>query len=266
VSPLAVRPPDLLHRHHVGAGQCVHQRRLARAGSAQQRQRPAVGDQGAERVEPGALGHADREDRHPRRQDGHLLGERVRVVGGVGFGEHEYGLSTRLPGERQQAFHPGVVRFRVDRLDHRDRVHVRRQHLAGGVLVGGPADQRGTPRQHTLHSGTTVGPASQHHPVAGAGQPRRVAGRREQHSPAQRGTRDAALVEHGAHAAVGTQHPPGERVRPVLGPICGYEDLVPAQPGQVVLHRSPIVGSGADLRATGRTQDEQHASHPHPRH
>ena len=80
----------------------------------------------------------------------------------------------------------GVVRRRVHRLDHRDRVHVGGQHLAGGVLVRGPADQRGAPGQDTFDRGTAVRPAPQHHPVAGAGQPGRVAGGAEQHAAGQR--------------------------------------------------------------------------------
>ena len=159
---------------------------------------------------------------------------------GVALGQHQHRLCAGFPGQGEQAFDAGVVRRGVHRLDHRDRVHVRGQDLAGGVLVRGTADQRGPPGQHTLDRDTAVRPAPQHHPVAGARQPGRIVGGAEQHAAGQRGAGDAGGVEDGADATIGAQHPPGSRVGPVHRPVCGCEGIVPAELGQVVRHGSPL--------------------------
>ncbi len=127
----------------VGAGERVHQRRLADAGGAEQHGGPVPPEPGAHVVEPCRGKRRHRED--GARTEGHRLGlgqERRDVVDEVDLRQEHDGLRTALPRHRQITLEAACVEVERQRLDQEGDVDVRREHLlARGV-------QRLLARQH----------------------------------------------------------------------------------------------------------------------
>ncbi len=169
VTALAVdvtRGPDI---HDVLAEQRVGERRLTRAGLAEQHGRTAAHDCG-EDVQPLAPRRADRQHGHAGGRGLHVLDEvrqRHRVRHQIRLGEHHDRLRTRLPGvarvvqqcltartghgERQEPLDPPEVEF--DRERHADDhvIDVGGQDLTLGTLGRRRPYKGGTARQQRPH-------------------------------------------------------------------------------------------------------------------
>jgi len=115
--------------HHLRAEKRVEQGRLADAGGPEQGDREPLSEPGAHRLEPVALGSADREHLAAcgARQD--LAHRGAGVLVQVGLGEQDDRSGAGGPGEREEPFDAAQVQVGDHRLDDGDDIGVRGEHL-----------------------------------------------------------------------------------------------------------------------------------------
>ena len=184
---------DIGGREQLRTDQGVDQRRLARAGAAEQTRGPARRDVRTQLFDPGAGdgGHTDHGDSDSGLGDvGH---DGVRVTGEVVLRHGDDGCRTAVPGQCDEAFDDTRPWLRLDRYGDDDDVDVGREHLGVGASVRDGSRHCGTPREHDVDP--PVGA------VVDKGDP--VAGDRRLAAETDAGTDRAAVGGAVDHAAVG---------------------------------------------------------------
>ena len=210
-------------------GEAVEQRRLADAGGAEQDGGAPGREPGAQRVHPGAVDDAHREDGHRAAERGAHLGHAQRGLRvQIGLGEHDHGLGLRVGGEGEEALEPAQVEVAVERADHERHVDVRGEHLRLGAPVArGTGDPAAAGQKRVDDARLRVGAD----PVAHRGQVGGGGGGVAQAAGRRAGER--AVRGHEVEPpAVCRGHAGGDQVRPAQRREGGVEGGGPAEDGE----------------------------------
>ena len=267
VPALAVVLADLLGREQLLAGERVHERRLADARGAEERDRPPGREVRADELEAVAGDARDRVHGDAERDRLDLEHAQLELGAEVGLRQDDHGLGAALPGGREVALEPPHVEVLVQRHEQEDGVDVRREHL---LLRGGqrdlarerrPARQDGVDRRRSL-----VGSGGDGHPVADGGQ---VAGpgRLVREPAGHVGAQLAELGEEDVRAAMLRGDARGHVARGGVWLEIGCVAVSPAEFRQCVqaslLERDGLTGAVRDGRLRGsRELPEVYADEP----
>ena len=167
VPALAVGLPDLPDCQQLLAEQRVHERRLPDPRRAEQGDRLSRLQVGADDVEPVSRQAGDRVHWHAERDRLDLEHLQLDILGEVGLRQHDHGLRTAFPRQRQIALQPAQVQILVQRAEQEDGVDVRCDDLLLRRRPGDLARERRPSRQHGLdRPGLLERAVSDGHPVA----------------------------------------------------------------------------------------------------